>query len=160
MQKNWQDEASFGDFIISHLLSCSSTRIQKKILFELVRKRRMLNRQVFNNNLYRLKKKGMLDFSNRDIIFNKNTLRRNTLFAKIQAKPAGDTKVMVLFDIPEKKRKIRNWLRLQLKLWDFEMLQQSVWLGKGPLPKDFTIRLDLLGVGKCVKIFKIESIKA
>jgi len=66
---------------------------------------------------------------------------------------------MVLFDIPERKRKIRNWLRLQLKLWDFEMLQQSVWLGKGPLPKEFNMRLRFLDISECVKTFKIQSVK-
>ena len=160
MQKNWEDEASFGDFIISHLLSCSSLRIQKKILYELVQKKRMLNRRVFNNNLYRLQKKGVLNFdSNKNILINKNNLKRQILFARIQEKPTGDTKVMVLFDIPEKKRKVRNWLRLQLKLWDFEMLQQSVWLGKGPLPKEFTTRLCLLDIQECIKIFNIRNIK-
>src|SRR3989344_5374628 len=160
MQKHWTDEASFSDFIISHLLSCSSLRIQKKILYELVQKRRMLNKQSFNNNLYRLRNKGILDFdSEKNILINKNNLKRHTLFSKIEEKPTGDTKVMVLFDIPEKKRKIRNWLRLQLKLWDFEMLQQSVWLGKGPLPKEFTDRLRLLDVHKGVKIFKIQNVR-
>jgi len=161
MQKqHWEDEASFSDFIISHLLSCWSLKIQKKILYELVQKRRMLNKQVFNNNLYRLQKKGVLGFdSEKNILINKNNLKRHTLFTKIREKPIGDTKIMVLFDIPEKKRKTRNWLRLQLKLWDFEMLQQSVWLGKGPLSKEFTNRLLLLDISKCVKIFKIQNIK-
>jgi DNA-binding transcriptional regulator PaaX len=160
MQKNWEDEASFGDFIISHLLSCRSTKIQKKILYELVQKRRKLNKQLFNNNLYRLKNKGILNFdSNKDIVINKSNLKQHTLFRTIQEKPSGDTKVMILFDIPEKKRKIRNWLRLQLKLWDFEMLQQSVWMGKGPLPKEFVERLRLFGVDKGVKIVKVQSTK-
>ena len=160
MQRHWTDEASFGDFIISHLLSCSSSRIQKQILYELVQKRRGLNRQAFNTNLHRLKKRGVLEFDfNKDIIFNKNSLRSYTLFSKIKAKPTGDIKVMVLFDIPEKKRKTRDWLRSQLKLWDFKMIQQSVWLGKGPLPKQFTERLQLLGVNKCVKILKVQSLK-
>ncbi len=156
MQKNWEDEASFGDFIISHLLSCRSIKIQKKILYKLVQEKRMLNRQTFNNNLYRFQKKGILDFdSDNDIVINKSALKSHILFSKIKEKPAGNTKVMVLFDIPEKKRKIRGWLRLQLKLWDFRMLQQSVWLGKGPLPKEFTTRLQSLGINDCVKIFKI-----
>jgi DNA-binding transcriptional regulator PaaX len=159
MQKHWEDEASFSDFIISHLLSCRSRKIQKKILFKLVQKKRMLNQQVFNNNLYRLKKKGILSFdSEQNIFINKNNLNEHILFTKIKEKPAGDTKVMVLFDIPEKKRKTRNWLRLQLKLWNFEMLQQSVWLGKGPTPKEFTDRLKLLNISECVKIFKIQNI--
>ena len=120
----------------------------------------MLNKQSFNNNLYRLKKKGVLGFgSKKDIVINKEILKSHTLFTKIIAKPVGDTKVMVLFDIPEKKRKVRNWLRLQLKLWDFEMLQQSVWLGKGPLPKEFTDRLRLLDIYEGVKILKIQNVK-
>ena len=120
----------------------------------------MLSKQVFNNNLYRLKKKGILDFDfNKDIVINKNSLVLHTFFTRIKERPTGDTKVMVLFDIPEKKRKTRNWLRSQLKLWDFEMLQQSVWLGKGPLPKEFSVRLRLLNISECVKIFKIQSVK-
>lgn len=160
MQKHWEDEASFGDFIVSHLLSCRSSKIQKKILYELVQKRRILSKQVFNNNLYRLKKKGILDFDfNKDVVINKNSLMLHTCFTKIKEKPTGDRKVMVLFDIPEKKRKTRNWLRSQLKLWDFEMLQQSVWLGKGPLPNEFTTRLRLLDISECVKVFKIQNVK-
>lgn len=160
MKRNWEDEASFADFIISYLLSCRSSKIQKKILYELVQKRRILSKQIFNNNLYRLKKKGVLDFdSEKNIVFNINNLKQHILFTKIKARPTRETRVMVLFDIPEKKRKIRNWLRVQLKMWDFEMIQQSVWLGSGPLPKEFSTRLYDLGVGECVKVFPIRKIK-
>src|SRR3989338_443627 len=160
MHKHWTDEASFSDFIISHLLSCGSLRIQKQVLYELICKKRELNKQLFNNNLHRLRKKGILNYSSKkDIVINKSALRAHTLFSKIKAKPTGDTKVMILFDIPEKKRKTRNWLRLQLRLWNFEMLQQSVWLGKGPLPKEFTARLRSFDVNECVKIFNIKNIK-
>ncbi|MEK7140391.1 MAG: hypothetical protein AAB815_01250 [Patescibacteria group bacterium] len=160
MQKHWTEEASFGDLIISHLLSCRSIKIQKKILFELVQKRRMLNMKVFNNNLYRLKNKGILNFdSDKNILINGSALRQHVFFRPIEEKPTGSIKVMVLFDIPEKKRKIRNWLRLQLKLWEFKMIQQSVWLGKGPLPKEFTERLSLFGISRCVKVLKVQSLK-
>lgn len=160
MYKSWEDEASLGDFIVSHLLSCSSLRIQKKILYELVQKRRTLNIKAFNNNLYRLKQKGVLSFdSGKNILVRKDNLKRYILFSKIKSAPDGKVKVMVLFDIPEKKRKVRNWLRGQLKTWDFEMIQQSVWLGKGPLPKEFMERLSSLGISKCVKILKVQSVK-
>src|SRR3989344_8048521 len=99
MYRHWENEASFGDFIVSHLLSCNSQKIQKKILYELVQKRRRLNKQLFNNNLYRLRKKGVLDFDlKKDIIINKNNLKKHILFSKIKSKPVGDTKVMALFD--------------------------------------------------------------
>ncbi len=161
MNKHWTEEASIGDFIISHLLSCASSKIQKKILYELVQEKRRMNRQIFYNNLRRLKQRGILNFDqNQNIIFSRKNLQSRIIFNRIIKKPVGNTKVMVLFDIPEKKRKIRNWLRLHLKLWDFEMLQQSVWLGKGPLPKEFIARLNQLGIGKCVRVFRIENIKS
>ena len=125
-----------------------------------MQKRRGLSKQVFNNNLYRLKDKGILSYnSEKNIIINKNNLKQYTIFRTIEEKPAGDIKVMVLFDIPEKKRKIRNWLRSQLKIWDFEMIQQSVWLGRGPLPKEFTDRLQAFGINKCVKVLRVQSVK-
>ena len=160
MLNHWEDEASFGDLIISYLFSCRSLRIQKKILYELVQKRRMLNKQVFNNNLYRLRLRGILDVdSEKNILVNKYNLKQHLLFSNIKSTPKEDTRIMVLFDIPEKKRKARNWLRSQLKIWDFEMIQQSVWMGRGPLPNEFTARLDLLGIGKGVRILKVQSIK-
>lgn len=160
MYKRWEDEASFGDFITSHLLSSGSIRVQRRVLYELVRKRRMLSKQVFNNNLYRLEKKGVLCLdSEESLLVDKNRLRRYTLFSKIESLPAKDIKIMVLFDIPENKRKVRNWLRMQLKMWDFEMIQQSVWMGKGPLPKEFVDRLQAFGINKCVKILKVQKMK-
>lgn len=60
---------------------------------------------------------------------------------------------LIAFDIPEKNRKIRNWLRNQLKIFGYEMLQQSLWLGPGPLPKLFRDKVTELGIKKNVKIF-------
>jgi len=37
---------------------------------------------------------------------------------------------IVIFDIPEDKRKIRNVFRSRLKLWDFKPWQKSVWASK------------------------------
>ena len=66
---------------------------------------------------------------------------------------------MVMFDIPEEKRKIRDWLRKQLKLWGFIMIQQSVWFGKGKLTDNFKNHLELLGIKKNIKIFSAVKIK-
>jgi len=37
---------------------------------------------------------------------------------------------IVIFDIPEQKRIIRNLFRRNLKKWGFEQLQKSVWISK------------------------------
>ena len=55
--------------------------------------------------------------------------------------PNKAEKILISFDIPETKKKIRDWLRNQIKYWDFEMIHKSLWLGYGPLPKEFNDRL-------------------
>ena len=158
--KHWSDEASFTDLIISYLLSCKSIRMQRKILYQLVQKRRKLNQQTFNSNLFRLSKKGVIVFDkNNSILIKKDNLKSYGVLSKIKERPTGDKTILVLFDIPEKKRKIRHWLRNQLKDWDFKMIQQSVWVGSGSLPKEFNKRLQLLDIDKGVKIFKIQKNK-
>lgn len=159
MSTNWESEASFGDFLISHLLSCRSTKIRRRVLFELVQKKRNKNNHYFNSNLSRLKNSGIINLDKENVTFSKKTLQYYFKFRNMSVKPTGEIKVLVLFDIPETKRKIRNWLRLQLKLWNFQMIQQSAWLGDGPLPKEFTERLKLLDIKECVRVFKIQNNK-
>jgi hypothetical protein len=43
---------------------------------------------------------------------------------------------MIMFDIPEKRRDKRDWLRWQLTLLDYKPLQKSVFIGKQPIRKD------------------------
>jgi len=159
MQAEWEKEASWGDLFISILFSCHSIKIQRRILYELVKEKRKLSIKSFNTNLYRLKKKNLLTAdSDGNIIIDKNNLKSYTIFSRIKDKPTGETRIIILFDIPEKRRKNRNWLREQLKIWDFKMIQKSFWIGKGVPPKEFTDRLRLLGIDKCIKIFKIQKI--
>ncbi len=77
----------------------------------------------------------------------------------IRSKTQTTKRIVVIFDIPEPKKKIREWLRGQLKWWDFKMVQKSVWVGNGPLPPEFKKRLKDLGIGKSVLIFSIKSEK-
>jgi len=60
---------------------------------------------------------------------------------------------IISFDIPESNRAIRNWLRNQIKIFGYKMLQQSLWIGPGPLFVSFLNRLEELKIRKCVKIF-------
>lgn len=66
---------------------------------------------------------------------------------------------IVIFDIPEKHRKVRNTLRGQLKRWGFIQLQKSVWVTK----KDIIIPLkkfvEEVGVSDWVKVFVASEIK-
>jgi len=66
---------------------------------------------------------------------------------------------IISFDIPERDRVMRNWLRNQIKIYGFKKLQQSLWIGPGPLPKNFLLRLKELHIRDNIKIFKVLKSK-
>ena len=64
---------------------------------------------------------------------------------------------IVMFDVPERDEKKRRYLRLELKELGFEMLQKSVWIGGGPLPKEFIEYLRRMSLLRHVHIFSINK---
>ena len=89
----------------------------------------------------------------------KNIFKAPRLFYK-QEKDGGLN--IVVFDIPEKHRAKRNWLRSNLLSLDFIMLQKSVWIGKNKLPEEFLkalAELDLIEFVHIVKVSKTGTIK-
>ena len=64
---------------------------------------------------------------------------------------------LVIFDIPEKERKKRRAIRVELLAADFTQLQKSVWIGYNPLPADFLSFLDMLKIRNHVHIFSIRD---
>lgn len=151
---------TISDEIISFLFSGKSMYRQKKILWEQVRKKLKSSKQGYNQAIYRLTKNGYLE-KERDgyKLSVKGRSYSGHSHQLIYEKPKKDKKVLVIFDIVEAKKKTREWLRFQLKWWNFKMIQRSVWLGGGPLPKDFKKRLKDLGIDKSVIIFGIRSEK-
>ena len=67
--------------------------------------------------------------------------------------------LIVLFDVPEKMKSEREWLRSHLKKFNYEMIQKSVWLGPSPLPKDFISYIKSINLKKCIKTFKVAKVK-
>jgi DNA-binding transcriptional regulator PaaX len=64
---------------------------------------------------------------------------------------------LIAYDIPENNRKARSWLRNQLQIFNYTILQQSLWFGPGPLPLAFLHRLRDLGLAEKVKIFTVKK---
>ena len=63
---------------------------------------------------------------------------------------------IISFDIPEKEKRKRNWLRDTLSNLDFSMLQKSVWLGKNKIPEEFLKDLRRLEILNYVHIFSVN----
>ena len=64
--------------------------------------------------------------------------------------------VIVVFDIPEKRRRYRDWLRDELTNLGFQQIQKSVWFGP-TLPKEFVNFLDEERLLKYVRFFKVSK---
>ena len=65
---------------------------------------------------------------------------------------------IVIFDIPEKYRSVRNTFRSQLKMWEFIQLQKSVWIGKQDVTKELRKFVKDLNIDEWVKILVATEI--
>lgn len=65
--------------------------------------------------------------------------------------------LLLIYDVPEERKKERDWFRRQLKNFDFIMIQRSVWVGPSPLPAQFTLYLKMIGLQNKFKTFKLAK---
>lgn len=73
-----------------------------------------------------------------------------------ERKKTGKT-VIFAFDIPEKLRKHRAWLREVLKYLGFTVVQKSLWIGTKKIPEEFLSDLQGRGIIDHVDIFEVGS---
>lgn len=83
--------------------------------------------------------------------------KHSVLPKKKYVKKKINDKLLIIFDIPEKWRNQRAWLRRQLKTLGFVKLQQSVWIGTYAVPSDFIHDLQEINLLKYIHIFKISK---
>lgn len=62
---------------------------------------------------------------------------------------------LISFDIPESRRRDRDWLRGVLEVWGFERFHKSVFVGKFPLPDSVFKEIYQRGLMKCVRLLTI-----
>jgi len=65
---------------------------------------------------------------------------------------------VVIFDIPEKKKQLRNWLRDELYELKYQKLQKSVFIGKFPLPDDLIKEIKTKKINKHVDYLLADKI--
>lgn len=64
---------------------------------------------------------------------------------------------VVVFDIPEDSRRIRDKLRETLRILEFRPLQKSVWVGKGDYTKQLRKLITALGIKDFIAIFETRD---
>lgn len=65
---------------------------------------------------------------------------------------------VVIFDIPEKQRKTRSWLRQELYLLNYKKLQESVFIGKYSLTEDLIKEIKNHKIGNCVNYLLVDKV--
>ena len=120
--------------------------------------------KIFRNLLYRLQKDGLIKKDPKGILWRLTTSGKEELhllrkyrkqypsLAKYPEVEEGELKV-ISFDIPERYKHKRNWLRGVLRVFEFQMVHKSVWAGRAQLPREFLDDLRDLDLVQYVEIF-------
>ncbi len=138
-----------------------------RILLGMDRKKsRAAAKHNLSSTLQRLKQQGLVSSMGhyRDTRW-KITRKGKTFLAKIYADakdpydlaPEDGMVHIVTFDIPEKIRGKRDWLREQLFACGYRLLQRSVFTGARPLPDAFIRRVDEMRIGKYLHIASLRQ---
>lgn len=123
---------------------------------------KLKSRQKISKTINRLKNKGFIVKTNDlNITKWKMTKLGKTIYMKtihnMPLKPDGK-KRLIIFDIPEKYKKHRDWLRETLILNGYKLLQKSVWIGNRPL-RDFILNeIKNRKIFNCIHFFEIKEI--
>lgn len=98
------------------------------------------------------KKRSMWSITKNGRIFIKNKS------ATRKTAPVSDGIIrLVTFDIPEKEKNKRKWIRRELAYLNYKILQKSVWIGTTPFTEDFIHDLKFLHLDRYIHIFSVNK---
>lgn len=124
---------------------------------------RNIRKPILSQAIRRLREKGLADFIDEEKLILKLTDRGldQAIWAKLREEEGRDWDgnwTLVSFDIPEKRRAVRDLLRSRLKEWGFVPWQKSLWASK----KNCTIPLRKfikhLGVNSWVRVLESDNV--
>jgi CRISPR-associated endonuclease Cas2 len=133
-------------------------------LFEnksLPKKKTEFKKSAIRQSIWRLKKLGFVE--------KKEGKFSLTLAGKILAKYIINRKKVlnkkwdgkyrvVIFDIPEKQKETRNWLRKELYLLNYRKLQMSVFISKYSLTEDLIREIKRRRISNCVNYLLVDRV--
>jgi len=152
-----------GEGFLEDLPSCyPQFDLMKKLAGVGPYRRRKFKKKTLQTSIYRLKKLGLVAKDPKKKIYyltdkgKKFVAYIEDRYEILSKKWDGKVRV-VIFDIPENKRKWRAWLRNELLLLQYKVLQKSVYIGKVPLPKSLYQEILKAGLGEYVFIFTMSE---
>jgi CRISPR-associated endonuclease Cas2 len=129
--------------------------------FAKVKKKAKFKEITIRQSLRRLEKHGFVErkSSKYEITAKGKIFLENILKERKDSAQSWDRKYrVVIFDIPERMRLTRNWLRSELCSLGYKKLQQSVFIGKKPLPEDIITEIKRNKIGNCVNYLLVDKV--
>ena len=108
--------------------------------------------------LWRLQKKGLVEKKKSGFQITKLGLKTVKEFQEKEEEQWDGKWRIVMFDIPEKNRDGRNWLRWQLISLEYKPIQKSVFMGKSPLAEDFYEEILFRKLNNCVRLMTVGEV--
>lgn len=124
---------------------------KKKVKFEEI---------TIRQSIRRLQKHGFVEKTgNNYSLTQKGKLLANYILKikKVSAQKWDGKYRVVIFDIPEEKSAVRDWLRRELFLLKYKKLQKSVFIGKHPLTEDLIKNIKRNKIGNFVNYLLVEK---
>lgn len=125
------------------------------------RKKKKIKAVTIRQSIRRLKKQGFVEEKGGKFFLTEKgkILGQKIAGIKNSVNKKWDGKFrVVIFDIPEKKSDDRFWLRQELYMLEYKLLQKSVFIGKHPLPKELIKSIKKRGIGNSVNYILAEKI--
>lgn len=112
----------------------------------------------FYNNIYRLLDQGLLErFLNNEGICLKLSAEGKKILMRVAPERDSVWK-LVIFDIPEKQKKVRIVLRAKLKQLNFKKWQNSIWISPYRLDEEIENEFNELGKKYFIRLIKTTDI--
>jgi len=153
-----------------------------KIEYEFRRRKRTRNRgsqsrlheaalrRRYYDMVYRLKRDGLIEETSKKTrkffsitaeglrkLSHLRSSRRERLPLPLYSKEEGARWLIVAFDIPEREKRKREWMRTALRNLGFTMVQRSLWKGRIKVPRKFLEDIRRLNLVNCIEIFEISE---
>lgn len=114
-------------------------------------------RKIYTH-IYQLEKRGYLEkYKHKDIEFIRLSEKGETTLSSLKREKDGKWK-MIIFDIPESQRPVRDFLRTKIKQLGFKKWQNSIWVSPYKIPDDLQVELKALSEKYFIRLITVESI--
>lgn len=123
---------------------------------------RPLKKSRLAQAIKRLKEQGLLEEVKirDDLILKLSTQGKDLVFIEDNCQSWDGKWRIVVFDIPEQKRLVRDLFRRNLKKWGFKPMQKSVWISKRDVFGKLTGYIKELEIERWVSVIEADKISS